>query len=54
MRRREFIALIAGAAAAWPRAARGQATRRLGLLFILSAQAAKARGFLEAITQGLK
>jgi putative tryptophan/tyrosine transport system substrate-binding protein len=54
MRRRDFIALLGGAAAVWPLAARGETVRRLGLLFATSAQAAKARGQLEAVIQGLK
>ena len=54
MRRREVIALIAGATAAWPLVARTETSRRVGLLFTPSAQAAKALGSVEAIVQGLK
>src|SRR6478672_3275118 len=54
MRRREVIALIAGATAAWPLVARTETSRRVGFLFTPSAQAAKAIGSLEAIVQGLK
>ena len=57
MRRRAFIRLLGGTAIS-PLAARAQqptaTTHRLGLLFATSEQAAKARGLLEAVTQGLK
>ena len=58
MRRRDFIAVVGGSVLAWPPATLAQqpasAGRRLGLLFVTSAQAAKARGFLDAFTQALK
>ena len=54
MRRREVIALIAGATAAGPAGARTETSRRVGLLITLSAQAAKVIGSPEAIVQGLR
>ena len=58
MRRREFITFVGCVAATWPLAARAQqptaTTHRLGLLFATSERGAKARGLLEAVTQGLK
>jgi putative ABC transport system substrate-binding protein len=54
MMRREVIALIAGATAAWPLVARTETSRRVGLLFTPSRQAARAMGSVEAIIQGLK
>ena len=53
MRRREFITLLSGAAG-WPLAARAEASRRVGLLLTMSAQAAKVSGLLDAIIQGLR
>ena len=58
MRRREFITFVGCVAATRPLAARAQqptaTTHRLGLLFATSERGAKARGLLEAVTQGLK
>jgi putative ABC transport system substrate-binding protein len=54
MRRREFIALISGAAVGWPLAARAQTSRRLGILTLAGEQSGKIRGLLEAFVQGLK
>src|SRR5262245_5105586 len=58
MRRRVFITLLGGAAAAWPLAARGQqpasTLRRIGLLLPGNARTTVVRGQLEAFRQGLK
>jgi putative tryptophan/tyrosine transport system substrate-binding protein len=54
MKRREFIILLGGTIASWPRAVGAQTSRRVGILFTTSAQGAKARGLLGAVTQGLK
>jgi putative ABC transport system substrate-binding protein len=54
VRRRDFITLVGGAAAAWPLAVRAQTSQRLGILMLAGAQSAKANGLLEAFVQGLK
>src|SRR5437764_179256 len=51
MRRREFITLFGGAAAAWPLAARGAGPAHIG--FISSLSPAAAADFVDALRGGL-
>jgi|SRR6516165_5233703 hypothetical protein len=56
IRRREFIALLGGAAAAWPLAARAQQPermRRVGVLMNLTSDDPEAPGRVAAFAQGL-
>jgi putative ABC transport system substrate-binding protein len=57
MKRREFIALLGGAAAMWPLAARaqqGERTRRVGVLMNLASDDAEGQARLAAFHQGLQ
>jgi putative ABC transport system substrate-binding protein len=57
MRRREFITLLGGAAAAWPRGARAQPTdrvRRIGVLMGAAATEMEYQSYLGAFKQGLQ
>ena len=56
-KRREFITLLGGAAAAWPLAARAQQAeliRRIGVLMVFGESDAEAQSFVAALRDGLQ
>jgi putative ABC transport system substrate-binding protein len=54
MKRREFIPLIGGAAAAWPLAARTQGINRPRVGYLFTSEKAEGQGLWEACRQGLR
>jgi putative ABC transport system substrate-binding protein len=54
MRRREFISLVGGTAAAWPLAARAQAMRKLGVLMIVADNDPDSNRRIAAFQEGLR
>ena len=57
MKRREFIALLSGATAAWPlslRAQQGERMRRVGVLSTLAADDPEATARTAVLQQGLQ
>jgi putative tryptophan/tyrosine transport system substrate-binding protein len=53
MKRRAFMLLLGGAAAAWPLAARAQAMRRIGVLMAFNENDTRAKGWLSGFAKGL-
>ncbi len=54
MRRRDFISLIGGVAAAWPLAARAQGMRKLGVLMIVADNEPDSKRRIAAFQEGLR